>query len=106
MEGDSGSGFLKGQETRREVSETLQMCLWSHTPRSCSLLGQAEFLAAGQQAGLAGMSTAFPDGKRPQEIPTLNCLLTFQLLAEKRQASLAEIMDDPGHLSFKLLGSE
>lgn len=51
--GGGGSGFLRGRETRKEVSETLQTCLWSHTPRSCSLLGQAEFLAAGQHVSVA-----------------------------------------------------
>lgn len=52
-EGGGFSGFLRGRETRREVSETLQTCLWSHTLRSCSLLGQAAFLAAGQHASAA-----------------------------------------------------
>lgn len=57
-------------------------------------------------AGWAGTSTACLDGERLQEIPTLDCFLTFPLLEEKHQASLEEITDDPGHLSLKLLGSE
>lgn len=74
------------------------------SPRTCSVLGC--WTTCFSHAGWAGMTTAFPDGERPQEIPTLDCLLTFQFLTEKLQTSLAEIMDNPCPLSFKLLGSE
>lgn len=77
--------------------------------QSRSLLGQAVFLAVGQHASVMQDELEWPQPfliERLQETPTLDCLLTFQLLAEKIQASLAEIMDDPCHLSFKLLGSE
>ncbi len=72
-------------------------------------LRQEAFLAAGQHASVVQDELERPLPVLMEKAAGNSYLGLFSdipLLADKHQASLAEITDDPGHLSLKLLGSE